>query len=468
MHAPTPRPPRPKATLLSASGAESAFAADMGRMLQRLGVVSVRTTLVDADTLAHQSGWAFYQGGEAAGDGLDEQPLDSSFPGASATIARVEASSLEDTVTQRLSPRRWVLGWRVDDQHVVMALVHFQEGHLALEPNEVALVRLAADAGLHSAPTPGTGGAPAKAAKSRAEPESGAGTSSSGATAATAASAASASPGKSGRPSSKASAGGAATWPMVERRRKVLLRWISWPAWLLAGVAALLCAWITAVVVPQVHAENAQREMDEARLRAMADTTLVRSVGAALATGDYGEVQAVLDSFAQQGYFRQAVVTNARQRVVASVGAISGVRIGDAPPAELLQQARVTELMQGAEPNGRLMLQRAEPTTPPEGRALRLVQVLASLALACAGATAALIISRVPGRRPKLPRPRRPDSAPSTSRRSRADSALPSSSPAASGVGPSTLSGRSTRPSRGAGGPPSSGPSNPSGSIGRP
>ena len=53
-----------------------------------------------------------------------------------------------------------------------------------------------------------------------------------------------------------------------------------------------------------------------AKLQALADKTLVRGVGTAMSTGDYGDVQTVLSSYSSLGYFEGAAVVNVRQRVV--------------------------------------------------------------------------------------------------------------------------------------------------------
>lgn len=360
-------PPLARASELpaAADGADAAdpqpFASDMARTLSALGVASLRTTVIDLDSMLHQVGWGYHQGHDAPDSGFD-QPLDTAFPGASAAISRVEASDSDDTVVQRLSPRRWVFAWRVDDSRMVMATVHYHHGHLALEPRDIATIRLVADAGLHADQNAALAPAPVPR---RTE----------------------------------------VAWPQVERRRRVVPRWISWPAAVLACLAALLGGWMTAVTVPQARQDAVVRQADLDRLRAMADSTVSRSIATAMASGDYGEVQAALSSFAALGYFEQAVVTNARQRVVASVGDMSGVRIGDAPPAELVQQAQVSDLMQGSEANGRLLVQRPASFAAAQNRVLHL-QWLAGLAMLSAGAAAALVVARVPNRQRGTPRAR--------------------------------------------------------------
>lgn len=342
------------------------FATDMARTLNELGVAGLRTTVIDLDTMLHQAGWGYHQGPDNPDSGFD-QPLESAFPGASAAIARVEASESHEPVVQRMSPRRWVMAWRVDESRMVMALVHFHQSHITLEPHEVATIRLVADAGLHADQVAAPASAPTPRRTELA-------------------------------------------WPQVERRRRVVPRWIAWPAASLACVAALLGGWMTAVAVPQARQDAVVRQADLDRLRAMADSTVTRSMATAMASGDYGEVQAALSSFAALGYFEKAVVTNARQRVVASVGELSGVRIGDAPPADLVQQAQASDLMQGSETNGRLFIQRPALYAAAQHRVSTL-QGLAALAMLCAGAAAAMVVARWPSRQRSTPRARASGSA---------------------------------------------------------
>jgi hypothetical protein len=76
-------------------------------------------------------------------------------------------------------------------------------------------------------------------------------------------------------------------------------------------------------------------------------------------------VQAALSLFETQGYFKNATVINARQRVVAVVGGGERQRIGDLVTPEYISQARTLDLKLGEDTVGRLL--RADPAAPLPG-----------------------------------------------------------------------------------------------------
>ena len=263
-------------------------------------------------------------------------------------------------MVQRLSPRRWVFAWRIDERRVVMAMAHFLDGRIELEPTDSAMVRLVCDAGIHAGS--GQGSAAAAATSDLASEPVG------------------------------------LVWPKVERRRQVVPKWMSWPALALCVGSALLAAWLAVVSVPQARTEVQARQADIERLQSMADGTVTRSVASALATGDYGEVQTALSGFAQLGYFDHAVVLNASARVVAQVGQVPGARIGDALGPEALGQAQSVDLVLGSESSGKLLILRP-PARLEHSLALPTMQLLAGAALAASALAAGLIAARKPERR---------------------------------------------------------------------
>ena len=343
---------------------------DMARNLGPLGLQSLRATVVDMDTLAEEGRWLLL--GEPEADavpsGAAQLPPDSAFPTASVTAARLAASAIDETVVQRMSPRRWGLAWRVDDRRVVLAVAHFLEGRVVLEPADTALVRLVCDAGLQPGAVP----------QSQVS-------SSLGATDAR---------------------GAAPSWPTVERRQPGLRRWLAAPALGLLLLGGMAAGWQALVAVPDLTAQELAHASELARLRLMADRTVTRSTTVALASGDYGEVQVALSGFAALGYFEHAVVTNAQQRVVALVGSASGARIGDALSDEPGEGAHVLELMQGTDVVGRLVVYRPRAGADLAGHsALQRLPWMATgglVALALAGLLVALRWpkQRSGGRRP--------------------------------------------------------------------
>ena len=147
---------------------------------------------------------------------------------------------------------------------------------------------------------------------------------------------------------------------------------------------------------------TAVREAHLARLQALSDKTLVRGVGMAMSTGDYGDVQTALSSFSSLGYFDGAAVVNVRQRVVALSGRTDQLRIGDPVPEDTLRNAQAIELLLGAERLGRLLIVPAPPTLQPAQLPVwlpPLAWATAATALAALG-TALLALRR---RRPARP-----------------------------------------------------------------
>ena len=110
---------------------EPALLGDMARMFRQLGIESFRASVVDMGSMAFQAAWTITDSGEVS-DNNPDKPLDSQFPGAMATITQLADAPAEQTVVQRLSPRRWTFAWRIDSLHVVIA-----EARYRTIPNDV-------------------------------------------------------------------------------------------------------------------------------------------------------------------------------------------------------------------------------------------------------------------------------------------------------------------------------------------
>jgi hypothetical protein len=330
---------------------DTAVLTDLQHAMGPLRLLSLRAAVAELDTLHLTLGWSLQHAGEPP-EPVRDEPLERAFPGAVAAVSRLHAAPGGSTVQQRLSPRRWMLAWRLDRERVAVAVVHYTDGRASLPDDAVATVRLLCGAGLlaeqavlHAQVAPAAAGGPA--------------------------------------------------WPVVERRRRALPPWRAWPSLLLVCASALMVAWLAVVWMPQArqHWHTQQARVDQ--LQALADSSFSRDVASALGTGDYAEVQATLAQFAARGYLEHAVVVNARQQVVALVGEGQGARVGETLPAGLGPQGRAVDLRLGAEPFGRLYYQRAGLATPPDP-ALGAMQALAALALASAAMASGLIASRRP------------------------------------------------------------------------
>ena len=175
-------------------------------------------------------------------------------------------------------------------------------------------------------------------------------------------------------------------WPAVERRSKLPAGKTSpRTKWLMAGggLLALLLVW-AATLATLGRADALQAEAK--RLQAITDSTMTHSLSAALATGDYGDVQAALSSFSSLGYFEGAVVTNARQRIISTAGTVTSARIGEPLPLTPSGSARVLDLTQGSVRHGQLLILGA-PTLNPKDRGFRVT--LFGAMLVCLGVGAA-------------------------------------------------------------------------------
>lgn len=334
--------------------AQRALLADRQLALRQLGLAGSRAVLIEYDTQGHLASWAMQEDGTDP-QSWQQQPIEQAFPGATALLDQVD-NALDGRVGHlRLSPRRWVLAWRLDGAHAVVAQASFREGRVGLSNEVLAMLRGLCDAGIHAdlvqrelvAALPG---------RPRLPP-----------------------------------------WPQVERRRAAPSRWMAWPSLVLVCIAALAAAWAAVVLLPQWQRQQAEQQAALERWQLLADTGFQRSLATALATGDPTQLQAVLSSFAEQGYLLKARVTNGRQQVVAEVGDRTQAAHPGGTAPEWLASARQVDLRLGSEPYGRLhYVRRHADGPPPAPQGLQWTSVLALLSAALG---AVMMAARWPQRR---------------------------------------------------------------------
>lgn len=282
-------------------------------MFGQLGVHSFRATEVDLESMATQSAWSISDHGEFNCDPLDDGP-NSAFLAAMDTGTELRNAPAEHTVVRKLSPRLWAFSWRLGPHRVVVAVARYREKRDVQTEIDIALVRLICLARMRV---------------SRRDTESS---------------------------SAKLPK---LEWPAIDRRRDGNLPTAvrnHGLSLLLLVVSALAALWVALIAVPRARYVAEALQTDAARLQAMADKTMTNALSAALATGDYGEVQDALSSFQALGYFQGAVVTNARQRVVSIAGPVGDARIGGSLPETVTSAARLIALTQGSERHGQLVL----------------------------------------------------------------------------------------------------------------
>ncbi len=326
---------------------------DIARSLRQLGVASFRASVVNVDSMTFQAAWTISEAGEVTDNQVD-RPLDSSFPAATAAINLLAHASDDETLLHKLSPRRWGIAWRLDDPNVVLAEAQFHERRDAISESDKTLLRLVCSAAMRPA-------GPA-ALPGMVEP------------------------------------GTTMSWPGAEAAAPAVPRLAARLSVVLVACAALLALWLAAAALPDLKRSTSVREAQVAKLQALADKTLVRGIGTAMATGDYGDVQTVLSSYSSLGYFDGAAVVNVRQRVVALSGRTDQLRIGDPVPEETQRNAQAIELTLGTERLGQLLIVPAPATVQPAPMPAWLPPLAWSLV---AGLLAALVSTVLVLRRPK-------------------------------------------------------------------
>jgi hypothetical protein len=311
----------------------------------QMGIASFRAAVVGLASMDMRSTWSHSAERDPQLEATDAAP-DSAFIAARDAGISLRDAPTEYTMVRKLSPRVWSFAWRVNADLMVIAEVRYLDRRDTLGEADSALVRLVFMA--------------------LSQPEEGV-------------------EGQLSAP------GSGLEWPAVDRRRnrdgRALLRSQRVPLMLL-GLSALLTLWLSVISLPAAGDRLAAQQSATTRLQGVADKTVTQQLTETLATGDYGEVQAQLTHFQTLGYFPSAVVLNARQRVVASVGMGGEVVIGAAVPATVSAAASAAPLVRGTEQFGQL-LQLGQAEGPPEGsiRAPWIIALASCLAALAAAVT---------------------------------------------------------------------------------
>ena len=293
---------------------------DIARSFRQLGVASFRASVVNVDSMRFQASWTISELGEVTDNQVD-RPLDSSFPAATAAINLLAHASDDETLLHKLSPRRWGIAWRLDDPNVVLAEVQFHERRDAISESDKTLLRLVCSAAMRPSVPAGLPG--------------------------------------------MVDASGAMTWPGAEPAVDAPPRLAARLSVVLLACSVLMALWLAVLAMPELRRTTTQREAQLAKLQALADKTLVRGIGTAMGTGDYGDVQTALSAYSSLGYFDGAAVVNVRQRVVALSGRTDQLRIGDPVSDDAKRSAQTIELALGSERLGQLLIVPAPPALQP-------------------------------------------------------------------------------------------------------
>jgi hypothetical protein len=281
--------------------------------------------------------------------------VDAAGPGVAHRLGewRARGELLPDAVArQMLSPRRWLMAWRTGGDAGVVAVVRLRDARTTMDAQTTAALQLGTEHWL----------GPDLAATARPDDD-------------------------------------VHAWDHVDRRARPALPRRLLAALVMSLLASGLGLWLALGVA------NDTATLDERHGRALilaqstADRHLSLGLSHLLAIGDYGEVQELLNDKAQVGGWTGAVVTNARNQVVAHVGSVDAVRLGTPPPAAFLATTRSLQLAKGPEPLGSLYL--AAGPAPGAATALAAAPTAAAVVLAlrvggaliaCAGAVVALLL----------------------------------------------------------------------------
>ena len=170
----------------------------------------------------------------------------------------------------------------------------------------------------------------------------------------------------------------------------------SWSALAVLALLSMLgcaaaAAWMHWDVAPRVVQAGNVLRAEIMRTQSVADALVSNGIAHGLAGGDYGEVQETLAQHQSAGYLTRAAVINASGKIVAVVGSLEGLQIGEAAPSGLLAAGRPINLSLGSQSLGQLLILAAPPATADslnkEVAGLRVASILvAALAVLSAGA----------------------------------------------------------------------------------
>lgn len=333
-------------------------AQELSKVLRHLGVHSMHAAEVDIASHATRHACSVIETGEVSA--ALPLAMDIAFPGGGLILAPLAQASVEVTRVLKVGPKRCLLAWRLNDTHARIVDVQFRHPRHEVSEAQSELIRFVASASIQSV--------------------------------------------ASAVPAADAAPSWSQFEPQPDRPRY-------YPAILgLTLLAAAISAWIGVVSAPSIRESVSAQQVQVARLREMAERTLVLQLSAALATADYGQVQEVLTDFSKLGYFAAAVVTNDAHRVVAMSGAVDTQRIGDGVTPEFARTARVLPLKLGSQMQGQLLFTEIESpgVATAQGSGVATSSALAGVAALTAAALLAL-------RRRERPNERLDESAPASS-----------------------------------------------------
>jgi hypothetical protein len=299
---------------------------DATRLLFSLGMEGLHASVMDVESMACLSSWRIGDAGERST--ATEDAGGPSFATAMATIVHLNGTPLDQTLTRQLDAQSWALAWRVDASSVAVAEARYSLPNDVCTERDSTVVRQLCSAGIEA------GGLRRTEAMNLRLPQ------------------------PASEPLAAAATPRTAVLPTLVRWADGLAQRLRWPSLLAMGLTGAVC--LAAALQIQ-----SSREGEARRLRLLTDATMTQQLVRVLASGDYGEVQGNLETFEGLGYFKGAVVIDARRRPVAIAGAVPALRIGRAVTGPEVAGARIVPLLAAASnTEGQLLIWGPETPSP--------------------------------------------------------------------------------------------------------
>ena len=292
---------------------------EVAELMEQLDVQAMRTSLIDLESMDCRSSWNI-RFDDAQTEDPGERGHDSTFYNSMATIIHLNKVPTGQTLSRMLRPQRWAFAWRIDERCVAVTEACYRTPRAEQRAGDPELVRLICDAGIRAGifePSEAMNDRSTEIPRELDRPATGAKTSPVG-------------------PAEIPETAVGVLSPPNPRRAGT-----RYPQ---GALALLLGGLLSAALLIASHRNATATNAEAVRLLAQAENTMTQRLTNVLLGGDYGEVQAELDSFAALKYFDGGVVTNVRQRAVAIAGDFTGIRIGDPVPAIVERSARVFDL----------------------------------------------------------------------------------------------------------------------------
>ena len=305
-------PPRTEDSASAPEGEPSLLGGDFETFFNPFESRKVRAAVIDLQSRECKESWSIADRAIVAED-RSERGWNTASPGFAKVVEHLSETAIGEVSVKQVGLQRCLYFWRIEPERIIVAEVS-SLGRLPVSDVEPALVKEICSAAMKVHQT--------AALRAREAASTGSSTGS---------------PGVDVPP------------------RSAHLLWVR-AGWACA-VSLLVCAAFSGWLF-------AKTSLEILHVRTLMDVAVLRSLSLALAKSDYAEVQEMLSTYGDSGYFSQAAVSNAKQRVIATAGNWSNVQIGEPVPDQIARAAEAFDLRIGTESFGQLLIPQPR-TTPP-------------------------------------------------------------------------------------------------------